>query len=624
MSNKLTLVKELNGSITVIDTVSGDFINTLSPTLMVRAIREGQLQVYTSKSVEVQSFFKGQIDFTQILPAAPIAAPATIQLLCNFLKDNFFTGIATVAATVSTTGLAKETKQDAEITELQAIKNAILAQASLAVLVYEDAVGVFVIRRETDAGVISFEDITGAPIVPTPPLVPVGHTKSVIQKFYDATALGVGYVAGDILCRLAIFDANLPSFVPVFIWLNFTQGTTITTPTSGTYEAIEENIGARQVGTWNVNTGLAQPLTNTELRATPVPITGTVVANTGLAQPLTNTELRAAPVPVSGTVTANTGLAQPLTNTELRAAPVPITGTVAVTDVNLGAQADTAATTDIGTFSLIAFFKRYLQTFTNFLSRFPAALGQTVKANSLPVTIASDQNPFVVSLATSTYVQSASNTSSTNLGAGLSFVGAIVDILGAPALILSVRTTQATTITVTQYNDLAGTITVETSIFTRVANTPLNTSIKLSGKFVRVSVTNNGLLATTSMLIDTKLGVLETLPSSLTNRGQLKVSIDEVAQTTNAHTSGTITLGGTAQVLLPANLTRKYFEFQNRSATAMILCIGATATATNGIILAGAASGVGGFYSMPANMVATGAISIFCTTTGRAFTYLEA
>jgi hypothetical protein len=57
------------------------------------------------------------------------------------------------------------------------------------------------------------------------------------------------------------------------------------------------------------------PLTNTELRATPVPISGTV--DTGLVQSLTNTELRATPVPISGTI--DTGLVQGLTDTELRA-----------------------------------------------------------------------------------------------------------------------------------------------------------------------------------------------------------------------------------------------------------------------------------------------------------------
>jgi hypothetical protein len=87
----------------------------------------------------------------------------------------------------------------------------------------------------------------------------------------------------------------------------------------------------------------ADPLTDTQLRATAVPVSGTVTANTGLSQPLTDTqlrasavpvngpltdaELRATAVPVSGTVTANTGLSQPLTDSQLRATAVPVSGT---------------------------------------------------------------------------------------------------------------------------------------------------------------------------------------------------------------------------------------------------------------------------------------------------------
>jgi hypothetical protein len=63
-----------------------------------------------------------------------------------------------------------------------------------------------------------------------------------------------------------------------------------------------------------VDIGLNQPLTDAELRASPVPVSG----------PLTDAELRAVAVPVSGTVTANTGLTQPLTDTQLRASPVDV------------------------------------------------------------------------------------------------------------------------------------------------------------------------------------------------------------------------------------------------------------------------------------------------------------
>lgn len=81
------------------------------------------------------------------------------------------------------------------------------------------------------------------------------------------------------------------------------------------------------------------PLTDAELRATPVPVSGTFWQAT---QPvsfswlgLTDTELRASPVPVSGTFWQAT---QPvsftwsgLTDAELRASPVPVSGTISTT-----------------------------------------------------------------------------------------------------------------------------------------------------------------------------------------------------------------------------------------------------------------------------------------------------
>lgn len=78
------------------------------------------------------------------------------------------------------------------------------------------------------------------------------------------------------------------------------------------------------------------PVTGTFYQATQ-PISGTVsvsslpagLATSALQQTdaLTDTELRATPVSISGTVTANTGLSQPLTDTQLRLTPVPVSGT---------------------------------------------------------------------------------------------------------------------------------------------------------------------------------------------------------------------------------------------------------------------------------------------------------
>jgi len=97
-----------------------------------------------------------------------------------------------------------------------------------------------------------------------------------------------------------------------------------TQPVSGTVAV--SNFPATQPVSGTVTA--SGPLTDTQLRATPVPVSGTVTANAGsgtmaVSGPLTDTQLRATPVPVSGTVTAS----GPLTDTQLRASAVPVTAT---------------------------------------------------------------------------------------------------------------------------------------------------------------------------------------------------------------------------------------------------------------------------------------------------------
>jgi hypothetical protein len=68
----------------------------------------------------------------------------------------------------------------------------------------------------------------------------------------------------------------------------------------------------------------------------PMPVSGTVTANTGLSQPLTDSQLRATAVPVSGTffqatqpvsIAASVPVTGPLTDAQLRASAVPVSGT---------------------------------------------------------------------------------------------------------------------------------------------------------------------------------------------------------------------------------------------------------------------------------------------------------
>lgn len=68
-------------------------------------------------------------------------------------------------------------------------------------------------------------------------------------------------------------------------------------------------------------------------------------------------------------------------------------------DAALGAKADVAASSDTGTFSLMAFVKRALQNWTTFLARMPA-LGAAAKAAAVPVTMATDQPDIGVALHT--------------------------------------------------------------------------------------------------------------------------------------------------------------------------------------------------------------------------------
>lgn len=99
-------------------------------------------------------------------------------------------------------------------------------------------------------------------------------------------------------------------------------------------------------GTVTANTGLSQPLTDAQLRAAAVPVSGTffqatqpvsIAASVPVTGPATDAQLRATPLPISGTVTANTGLSQPLTDAQLRASAVPVSGPL--TDTQLRATA---------------------------------------------------------------------------------------------------------------------------------------------------------------------------------------------------------------------------------------------------------------------------------------------
>jgi hypothetical protein len=234
---------------------------------------------------------------------------------------------------------------------------------------------------------------------------------------------------------------------------------------------------------------------------------------------------------------------------------------------------------------------------------------------------------LIISLGASNYVQNAGNTSTTQLASGASFTGTIVDLNNTPNFIISANSNLAYTVVINQYDDLAGTKLVETTTFTRTANQPLNTSLTVNGSYARVVVTNNGGSATTSFFISSWLGVLPTVPTSLTNNGNFRTSIEEAKRTTAISSTQTITTGGVAQTAVAVNLNRNGITIQNTSNGELRIAIGSPASATNGFSLGkhDPANGLtGGSFNMAMPQpVSTGFISIWGATTGQSFSIIE-
>lgn len=146
------------------------------------------------------------------------------------------------------------------------------------------------------------------------------------------------------------------------------------------YQIVKLAIGADGSVTLIDASGLpvSGPLTDAQLRASAVPVSG----------PLTDAQLRAAVVPVSPNVSRAAGVVDANTQRITVASDGPLM-------TSIGAPADAAASSDTGSFSLLAFIKRALQNWTTLLARVPGN-GQAAMAASLPVVIASNQSAVPV------------------------------------------------------------------------------------------------------------------------------------------------------------------------------------------------------------------------------------
>lgn len=112
---------------------------------------------------------------------------------------------------------------------------------------------------------------------------------------------------------------------------------------------------------------------------------------------------------VSGTFwQATQPVSGPVTDTQIRATPLPVSGTVGVTGVATaanqttdqgltGALTETAPATDTASSGLNGRAQRIAQRLTSLIGLLPTSLGQKTMANGLAVTIASDQSAIPVS-----------------------------------------------------------------------------------------------------------------------------------------------------------------------------------------------------------------------------------
>jgi hypothetical protein len=263
----------------------------------------------------------------------------------------------------------------------------------------------------------------------------------------------------------------------------------------------------------------------------PIPVSGTVTANTGLSQPLTDTQLRASAVPISGTVA--------ISNSSLEISndvgnPVPVTGTfwqatqpVSASSLPLPSGAATSGLQTTANTSL-----------SNIDTKTPA-LGQALAAASTPVVLPDAQITALTPLSTIAATQSGnwnigSITTLPSLPTGANTIGAISNTAFSIT-----GTLPAFAATPTFNIGTAPSLTFTNTSFTANAGSNLNTSA--------LALESGGNLA----------GINSKLPSNLTvSATRLLVDGSGITQPVSMATAPTgLAYVASTLVTRPANVT---------------------------------------------------------------------
>lgn len=223
--------------------------------------------------------------------------------------------------------------------------------------------------------------------------------------------------------------------------------------------------------------------------------------------------------------------------------------------------------------------------------------GQKAMALSMPVTLASDQTPLPAAISQAspgtsngvqitalTYPQSTGSNSTTPLAGGAVFTGVVETVMSLQAAQVQVVCDQPYTVFVDQFIDAAGTQLSSTYTFTRAAGVPLNENVTLPGNYLRVRVQNTGAAPTTTFRLDTTFGIMDTLPNTLSNMGNLRVVAQE---------NGVVSAGNSTSANLIANAVfTGIAEDVTEFSTIMVSVFSSAASAVDGLQIQQSSDGV--------------------------------
>ena len=159
---------------------------------------------------------------------------------------------------------------------------------------------------------------------------------------------------------------------------------------------------------------------------------------------------------------------------------------------------------------------------TSWLGSTAPTVGQKPMADSIPVVLPSDQTVPV----SQTGIISAPNSTTTNLAANATFTGTSVSILGTAGIQFNLKADQPFSIFIEQSND--GTNWDIIDAFYARANVGMSQTVQATAEFFRARLTNTGSATTTFLRFECILfPSVEAVPRTLTNQGNLKISIQD-------------------------------------------------------------------------------------------------